>query len=67
MKVVQGAGKLFGKAVAVSKNAPAKTVKVSKTASSKTMKAISTAKNDLVAGFNQGAQRTSDSDVIDIK
>jgi len=67
MKIVQSAGKFFGKTVAVSKNAPSKTVKVSKAASSKTIKALANAKYDLVAGFNQGAQRTSDSDVIDIK
>mgnify|MGYP000155901136 FL=1 len=54
MKIVQTAGKLFGKTVAVSKNAPSKTVKVSKAASSKTIKALGTAKDDLVAGFNQG-------------
>lgn len=67
MKIVQTAGKLFGKTVALSKNAPSKTVKVSKAASSKTKKAFGNAKDDLVAGFNQGAQKTSDSDVIDIK
>lgn len=67
MKIIQTAGKLFGKTVALSKNAPSKTVEVSKAASSKTMKALGTAKDDLVAGFNQGAQKTSDSDVIDIK
>lgn len=55
MKVVQGAGKFFGKVVAVSKAAPAKT-----------KSRVVSAKSDLVAGFNQGAQRTSDSDVIDI-
>lgn len=67
MKIVQTAGKLFGKTVALSKNAPSKTVQVSKAASSKTKKAFENAKDDLVAGFNQGAQKTSDSDVIDIK
>jgi len=54
MKIVQTAGKFFGKTVALSKNAPARTVKVSKAASSKTIKALGTAKDDLVAGFNQG-------------
>ena len=67
MKIVQTSGKLFGKTVAVSKNAPSKTVKVSKAASSKTKKALVNAKDDLVAGFNQGVQRSSDSEVIDIK
>lgn len=67
MKIIQTAGKLFGKTVALSKNAPSKTVEVSKAASSKTIKALGNAKDDLVAGFNQGAQKTSDSDVIDIK